>query len=228
METKTIEQLAYHEFSNVRILVDWNDYAIDNDTRLLIPFSYYQHYGLINQEGEVVVEPKFDRILDSCREESDVIRVGINYTYGFNRATKEPSTYSKTKWGLLDSRGNVLLETDFQSIGVSTDKQLLTLHHMDGQYEVITIDGEVIVPKGKYPWIDNFDNGFARVNYFDGESKKYGLIDAEGNEVLPLEYFKIWNFYNRNRKWITVEAIDEHGNKRAYRFTFLTRTLEEL
>nr|DAJ08989.1 MAG TPA: WG containing repeat protein [Caudoviricetes sp.] len=226
MEKKHIEDLAYLEFSNVRVLVDFQDYNISQDRRLLIPFSYYQRYGLINQNGEVVVEPKYDRILDSCREDSDVIRVGITYTYGFNRATKEPSTYSKTKWGLLDSRGDVLLEPDYQGIGISTDKKLLTLHHFNGQYEVVTIDGEVIVPKGKYPWIDSFDSGFARVNYFDGESKKYGLIDSTGKEVLPLQYSTIWNFYNRNRKWVTVEAIDEYGNKRVGRFTFLTRQLD--
>ncbi len=226
MELNHINSLAYHEFSNIRIPVDFSDYNISQDRRLLIPFSYYQHYGLMNQDGEVVVEPKYDRILDSCREDSDVIRVGITYTYGFNRATKEPSTYSKTKWGLLDSRGDVLLKPIYQGIGLSTDKKLLTLHHLDGQYEVITIDGEVIVPKGKYPWIDSFDSGFARVNHFDGESKKYGLIDSTGKEVLPLEYSNIWNFYNRNRKWITVEAIDEYGNKRVGRFTFLTRQLD--
>lgn len=226
MEKKHIEDLAYLEFSNVRVLVDFQDYNISQDRRLLIPFSYYQRYGLINQNGEVVVEPKYDRILDSCREDSDVIRVGITYTYGFNRATKEPSTYSKTKWGLLDSRGDVLLEPDYQGIGISTDRKLLTLHHFNGQYEVVTIDGEVIVPKGKYPWIDSFDSGFARVNYFDGESKKYGLIDSTGKEVLPLQYSTIWNFYNRNRKWVTVEAIDEYGNKRVGRFTFLTRQLD--
>lgn len=226
MEKKHIKNFAYHEFSNVRILVDFQDYNINQDRRLLIPFSYYQHYGLMNQDGEVVVEPKYDRILDSCLEDSDLIRVGITYTYGFNRATKESNTYFKTKWGLLDSRGNVLLEPEYQGIGISTDRRLLTLHHLDRQYEVVTIDGEIIVPKGKYPWIDSFDSGFARVNCYDGESKKYGLIDSTGKEVLPIKYSNIWNFYNRNRKWITVEAIDEHGNKRVGRFTFLSRKLD--
>lgn len=226
MKKKRIETLAQNEFSNVRILVDLQDYAINQDRRLLIPFSFCQYYGLMNQDGEVVVEPKYDRILDSCREDSDLIRVGITFSYGFNRASKEPSTYHRTKWGLLDSRGNVLLETNYLGIGISTDRRLLSLHHLDGQYEVVTIDGEVIVPKGKYTWIDSFDCCFARVNYFDGESKKYGLIDSTGKEVLPLQYSDIWNFYGKNREWVTVEAIDEHGCKRVGRFTFLTRQLD--
>lgn len=223
MENKKIEDLSYLQYSNVRVLVDYNEYDIEKEKRILIPFSYYQHYGLMNREGEVVVEPKFDRILDSCYNDSDVVRVAIYYTYGFNRATKEPSTYLRTKWGLVDSKGNFLLEPEYKGIGVSDDKQVLTIQHMNGQYEVISIEGEVIVPKGKYPYIDTFSNGFARVNYFDGECKKWGLIDTTGNEVLPLIYSRIWNFVGLNRKWITIESIDEHGNKRVGKFYFLTR-----
>lgn len=219
---KKIKGLANLDYANVRVLVDINDYTIGDDPRLLIPFSYYQYYGLMNRNAEVVVDPKFDRILDSCRHESDVVRVGIHYTCGFNR-TAEPATYLRTKWGLVDSKGNFILEPAYKGIGVSTDNRILTLQHMDGQYEVIDIDGKVIVPKGKYSWIDSFDNGLARVNHYDGENKRYGIIDDAGNEVLPLVYSNIWNFFNKNREWITIEAIDEHGNKRVDQFNLLTR-----
>lgn len=223
MEHKTIQDLNYLQYSNVRILVDYNDYNIENDNRVLIPFSFYQHYGLMNKKGEIIVEPKFDRILDSCHSESDFVRVGIYFTYGFNRATKEPSTYLRTKWGLVDSKGNFLLEPEYKGIGISDNKQFLTIHHMDGQYEVINVKGNVIVPKGTYPYIDTYSNGFARVNFFDGENKKWGLIDTHGKEVLPLTYSNIWNFVGLNRTWTTIEVIDEHGNKRSGKFYFLTR-----
>lgn len=217
---KKIEELMNLEYANVRVLVDIDDYNISDDIRLLIPFSYYQYYGLMNQKGEVVVEPKFDRIIDSCHQKSDVIRVGIHYTYGVNRTT---ATYLRTKWGLVDSEGNFILEPEYRGIGVSTDNRTFTLQHNDGQYEVVNIDGKVIVPKGKYSWIDSFDNRLARVNFFDGENKWYGIIDDLGNEVLPLVYSNIWNFFNKNRDWVTIEAIDEHGNKRVGEFNLLTR-----
>lgn len=222
MDYDKIKGLTNIEYSNIRILVDLADYNIKGDTRLLIPFSYYQYYGLMNQQGEVVVEPKFDRILDSCRQKSDVVRVGIHYTIGFNR-TSEPATYLRTKWGLVDSEGKFILQPEYKSIGVSTDNRTLTIQHNDGQYEVIDIEGKVIVPKGKYSWIDSFDNGLARVNLYDGEKKKYGIIDDESNVVLPLAYSNIWNFFNKNREWITIEAIDEHGNKRVGKFNLNTR-----
>lgn len=223
MEFKTIKDLTKLDSSNVRILVDFHEYDIEKDSRLLIPFSYYQYYGLMNRAGDVVVEPKYNRILDSCHNTSDVVRVGVHYTYGFNRKTKEPSTYLRTKWGLLDCNGKVILDTNYNSIGVSDDKRVLTLHRMDGQYEVIGVDGEVIVPKGTYQWIDCFDSGLTRVCHYDGESKRYGIIDVKGNIVLPIIYSNIWNFCNKNRHSTTVESIDEHGNKRVGIFDFITR-----
>ena len=116
MTSNKIAEFNNQELSNVRILVDLKEYDIEKDTRLLIPFSYYQHYGLMNRDGE--------------------------------------SSYPGIKWGLIDSTGNFILEPNYKEIGVSNDKKILTLRHMDGQYEVITIDGEVVIPKGKYPWVD--------------------------------------------------------------------------
>lgn len=219
MNYKKVEELPYPEFSNTQILVDYLDYDIEKDTRLLIPFSYYQRLGLMNNNGEIILEPKFDIIRDSCRRKSDVVRVGIYYTYGFNREN-EPKTYLGIKWGLVDSDGTFILEPEYKEIGVSTDKRILTLRHMDGKYEVIYVDGTVIVPKGKYSWIDTFDKGLCRV-----KNTKWGIIDNSGREVLPVCYSSIWNFFKKNRDWITVEIIDEYGNKRVGHFDLLTHKL---
>lgn len=223
MNNNRIENLVEKEFSNVRILVDYPDYDIARDNRILIPFSYYQYYGLMNKHGEIVVEPKFDRILDSCRTESDLVRVGIHFTCGFNRVTKDPSTYLHTKFGLVNSIGHILLEPKYRGIGVSDDQKTITIQHMDYQYEVIDVDGNIIVPKGTYTWIDSFSNGFARVNRTSGEDKKWGIIDCKGNVIVPLQFTNIWNFYKKKRNWVTIEAIDEHGNKRIGKFDFITR-----
>lgn len=177
---------------------------------------------MMNRSGEVVVEPKYDRILDSCREDSDVVRVGIYYTYGFNRATKEPSTYLRTKWGLLNCKGEFILEPEYKQIGVSDDNQILTIQHMDGQYEVISIDGTVIIPKGKYAWIDSFDGGLSRICVGDCDKKIWGIINSCGIIVLPLKYSNIWNFYKKKRIETTIEAIDEFGCKRVGSFNLIT------
>ena len=52
------------------------------------------------------------------------------------------------------------------------------------QYGVLRTDGSVVVPFGKYNWIDGFDNGLARVKIgvvTNGiNESKWGLIDEEG------------------------------------------------
>ena len=74
------------------------------------------------------------------------------------------------------------------------------------QWGVVDKKGNVIVPFGKYDWIDGFDQGLARVNKWiliDKVSflktKVWGIINEKGEEVLPLEYEEIWNFMGKNR-----------------------------
>jgi len=124
--------------------------------------------------------------------------------------------------GVINCDGEFLLEPNYRHIGVSDDKKILTIQHMDYQYEVITIDGEVIIPKGKYPWIDTSEKELIRVNGFIRKDKRWGAIDAKGNVVLPLRYSMIWNFVGKKRVCTTIESIDEHGNKHVGIFDLVT------
>lgn len=78
------------------------------------------------------------------------------------------------------------------------------------QHGVIDNTGEMIVPFGKYAWISGFDHGLARVKDIFGdesidletgktEKAKWGIINEMGEEVLPVEYDTIWNFFQKGR-----------------------------
>jgi len=59
---------------------------------------------------------------------------------------------------------------------------------------------------------------------------RWGIIDTEGNEVLPLIYSEIWNFYNKGRKSTKVyKGYEEDGKyivrSVEYRFEFEKRRL---
>lgn len=122
------------------------------------------------------------------------------------------SAYSKSLYGLINHKGEVVIEAENSGLLLSknSDNILLTIQNKNYQHGVITADGEEIVPFGKYDWIDGFDNGIARVKIGKGASgikdngNKWGLIDEAGNEVLPVEYDEIWNFYGKNRKTIKI------------------------
>lgn len=78
----------------------------------------------------------------------------------------------------------------------------------DRKWGVTRRDGTVIVPFGEYDWIDKYDDcsGLARVKIGKESCKmkdndnKWGIIDMDGDEVLPVEYDEVWNFAGKDRE----------------------------
>ena len=84
-----------------------------------------------------------------------------------------------------------------------TYNKVMVIQRSDYKWGVTDLDGNIIVPFGKYDWIDGFDQGLARVkigrapsNQVDNDNK-WGIINEQGEEVLPVEYDEIWNFFHR-------------------------------
>jgi hypothetical protein len=201
-----MKKLEIHEYT--KVLVPANQYDFNNDKRLLIPFTSGEKIGFVNREGEIIVKPQFSIYYGDCYSENDYIKVGVPYNYGFSRANGNVSAYSKLLYGLINHKGELVVEPEDCGLLVSknSDNILLTVQNKDREYGVINIYGEEIVPFGKYNWIDGYDKGIARVKIGNASSclkdngNKWGLIDEAGNEVLPVEYDEIWNFYGKNRK----------------------------
>ena len=123
---------------------------------------------------------------------------------------------------------------------------ITVVENKDYQWAVIDNSGNIVVPFGKYGWIDGFDSGLARVrthkqsgragdttgmviglftespiviegnesiqNYLNNDKiknpekyAKWGIINEKGEEVLPVIYDDVWNFYGKNRFSTKVE-----------------------
>lgn len=134
------------------------------------------------------------------------------------------------------ANGNVRSATQYENVIVVQDN--------DYKWGVVKTDGSIVVPFGKYGWIDGFDSGLARVRthehigyagrtiavvdlngdhpiikgqeniqrYYDEDKllhpdkyAKWGIINEDGEEVLPVKYNKVWNFLGKNRNSTTVE-----------------------
>ena len=205
---KNIKQL------HTKILIPVDMHDIVSDLRLLIPFTNGDKIGFMNNQGMIIVKPQYTMYYGECYSENDLIRVSIIDTYGFPKSGGNVSTYQRPLYGLINYKGEVLLEPVFYTmISAIGNKRLFTVQNKRYEYGVITADGEEIVPFGKYQWIDGFDKGLARVklgkvtNGIKDSGNKWGLIDVDGNEVLPVEYDDIWNFYAKNR--ITTKIIKD-------------------
>lgn len=109
---------------------------------------------------------------------------------------------------------NYLNERVFDSVKVAQKRNY--------QWGVVDLEGNEVVPFGRYDWIDGFDHGLARVNKNGPNGKKWGIINMAGEEVLPVEYDSIWNFYGKNRNSTTIEKA---GNQDTVYFSNLNPDL---
>jgi hypothetical protein len=108
-------------------------------------------------------------------------------------------------------------EEKYRQVKAPINSSLYAVQDKDYKWGVVDEDDNVIVPFGKYAWIDGFQNGLAKViDYSDNTSAvlvikvvdhdlvldktrhaAQGIINEEGEEVLPLEYV-VWKFYGKD------------------------------
>ena len=215
MEKK--EMLQVHKYT--MILVPASSYNMQDDNRLLIPFTSGENIGFVDKEGVIVVKPQFTMYYGDCYDESDYIRVTVDYLYGFPRSGGRVALYKRPMYGLINFKGETIFEPSFFSlIPAIGNKKLYTVQDKNLGYAVLNIDGTEVVPYGKYSYIDGFDKGLARVkigNVTNGQKNngnKWGLINENGDEVLPIEYDDMWSFYGKNRATVRVVKGDVAQN----------------
>lgn len=110
---------------------------------------------------------------------------------------------------------------------------LTVVQNQEYRWGVVDKDGNIIVPFGKYAWIDGFQNGLAKVIGHDDTTSpghictidldsgvinteriaQQGIINESGVEVLPLE-FNIWKFYGKDFPTIKYFKGDEEHTVR--------------
>ncbi len=85
----------------------------------------------------------------------------------------------------------------------NTYGNVTVIQRSDYKWGVVDLEGNEIVPFGKYDWIDGFGCGFARVNrrvksvHNKRIITKWGMINDLGEEVVKVELNKIHNFYKK-------------------------------
>ena len=221
--------------SNVSFIVPAKNYDIRNDERILIPFFKSVKIGFVNRQGEIVVEPKFDVVRGNCLSEIDFIHVGFNYSYAFERKNGEPATYNRTKWGLIDFKGEYVLEPQYSAIIVNATSIIVRRAYgrdYDGSHALLNMNGEEIVPFGVYWDIEPFQNGLARCRNHRMEGGKRielcGVINEQGDVLLECNDRHIMPFYGRycNRYLSSLKDILYKENPRAAREYFPLTTID--
>ena len=203
---------------DTKVLVSAEQYDFSADTRLLIPFTSWDKIGFVNRTGEIVVSPEFTMCYGECYSEEDFIRVSVTECHGYPRSGGKVATYQRPLYGLINHKGEKLLDTVYQSIVPAIGNKALFTVNKDRKYGVVNAQGEEIVPFGTYDWIDGFERGLARVKIGRASSNlahngnKWGVIDEQGNVVLPIEYKAIWNFYGKSQYSDIIVTTEDGKN----------------
>lgn len=149
--------------------------------------------GLVDKKGKILIEPEYDKIDHSLFPGNLIVGKG-------------------DKYGMIDSTNKVLIPIKYQK-----DSTCLfgTFHYdVNETYKDSIIKAQFYCKTGylnkycievipfKYDYIEDFVDGFAIVTI----SKKRGLIDTKGKEVVPVEYFNITRI---NKKIIRVDFSND-------------------
>ncbi len=123
------------------------------------------------------------------------------------------------KTGLKDSSGKVIVKPTY--IGIQDNKTHFVLYDNKKGSMVMTYDGKILIPH-KYRELEITHNKkYYKATGFDSEYKLVkGYIDLEGNEVIPLKYTEIDDYYGREYlvvrnkyKWYGVVSTGKKENE---------------
>ena len=107
---------------------------------------------------------------------------------------------------------------DNRYICITQYGNVAVVENIKRQWGVISINGDIIVPFGKYGWIDGFDSGLARVRTHVVPEQAIGQTYTDVNGHVLIGDAQIQHFFdidakmhpNRYSKW---GIINEHGKE---------------
>lgn len=98
-------------------------------------------------------------------------------------------------YGLKDCNGNVIISPQYKEM-YPFSCGLALVKNNKSQLGYINKENKLIVPFDLYSWCDpQFVCGYARVVRYNTISEKdeWGIIDTDGNVIVPIKYDKIWS-----------------------------------
>ena len=186
---------------------------VDEKLDVVIPFEYdeafpfsdglalvkkydEQHnaqYSLIDKAGKIVIPSEllpYEEIKD--------------FSNGVAVAGK--GNYPETKYGLINSKGEIILPVEYDEIVITSDGVVRVAIDLKDGYQTETtvkfstvlygladLSGKIVLPV-EYDRIEDFSNGVAVVEKGSYPEEKYGIVNTKGKFILPVEYDDIQKF----------------------------------
>lgn len=164
-----------------------------------------QHWGLINDRGEWIVPPRFDRQFDAIVDEEDRI-VGWRSTTYFKVDDSTESLY-----GWFSPQGQELAVPAYSAIDYDAEHGVLRLTKDGVLKGLMAPDGKLLLP-AQYKDIQAAGDAYVLT-----EPTLYGLLDAHGEWSAPLAQVELSDLSNRpyqlKRRGADLVAFDIQGRQ---------------
>lgn len=169
-------------------------------------------FGYINKKGKIAINATYDEAKKFCeglaavgkkneegeiewgyidKNGKEIVRPQYYHAENFEDGFAQVSLSSYGKDGIIDKKGNEVIPLSFKSVYL-TDGGLFKLYN--DNYALFSKKGKQIT-EFEYDNISENDNGLYSVRKLIGEDKglfknnyKYGWINTEGKEVIPIKY----------------------------------------
>ena len=143
----------------------WGLWGFCVQAQTFFPVKISNRWGLINGEGKLVIQPRYEAI-------------GDFKLYGYAVMQREG------KVGMLNRQGHEVMAPRYEDLRV-LDSLLIAV--MDqGQWMVVNLQGRVILPKG-YDRLLVWEGGYLAYRL----NQKWGVMDREGRSLVPAQYDEV-------------------------------------
>jgi len=146
--------------------------------------EYKGKWGIINLSGELLIEPKYDYI--DFFGLTDCYKTVIGALY-FDNAPNGQLLLKGTKSGVIDSEGNIIIPTIYDWV-----------EEIAPNLWAVNNSGEV------------FYNDDYQEEYWTVQGGKWGVINSENEEIVPIEYDVIMKNWFRVKDLIIVQNGTKH------------------
>ena len=171
---KNISKLKQREITLYLTESVFNSITISTISLFLVPVvDKHGKIGFANKQCEIIVEPVYDKILGAFYTTTNIVAV-----------------FKEGLWNVIDKDGIVLLDNWSKYMIVpSRDSRMITINSKS----IKNVDDDrASIQISNVRYVGGFRYGFARIHRTEG----WGIIDEEGNEVLPCIYESMYSFYN--------------------------------
>ena len=158
--------------------------------------------GYINEEGEIIIEAQY-RWVQPFLDDKALVEIREGY------------------FGIIDKEGNILKELKNADRMNSLSEDVLVFSKSAGEgverYGYMTVDEKILID-AVYSQAEAFKDGLAIVNASEYYGNEYGVINKQGEFIIPAEYAQI--SYLKNGIFAVPKAQEDY-----YSLNFLKKAL---